>query len=56
MATCYVLQDNIEQALANLRRSIDLNAELRESALTDSAFNNLRKAEEFKTLTATVER
>jgi hypothetical protein len=50
------MQDNGEQALANLRRSIELDAELRESALTDSAFDNLKETEEFKTLTATVER
>ena len=50
-ACCYALQGNIEQALENLQKAINLNPDQwREWAKTDSDFDSIRGDERFQTL------
>ncbi|MBU7585926.1 MAG: tetratricopeptide repeat protein, partial [Nostoc sp. TH1S01] len=50
-ACCYALQGNIEQALENLQQAINLNPDkYRESAKTNSDFDNIRHVKRFQSL------
>lgn len=49
-ACYYVLQDNIDLALENLEKAINLNSECREIASNEPAFDQIRFDKRFKIL------
>ncbi|NJL23173.1 MAG: tetratricopeptide repeat protein [Leptolyngbyaceae cyanobacterium SM1_3_5] len=49
-ACCYGLQGNVEEAIENLQRAIELDSKYREMAKTDSDFDAIREDDRFKAL------